>query len=130
MSNYRLMDFHRVGQRVTPWKLAEELSALLSKSDVRPEQVKAFLHEQEQLLEQQRDEIEQRIDALKRGDRFVAAVLTEKCAGWGLCADVCPASAIDVNEHAVINWDMCTCCGKCVSECPNEAIILISIINQ
>jgi len=37
---------------------------------------------------------------------------------------VCPAGAIEVNEQAVVNDEACTGCAVCVSECPNEAIIL------
>jgi len=44
--------------------------------------------------------------------------------GCGICVDVCPENAIEVNERAVINADACTGCATCVSECPNEAIIL------
>ncbi|HIJ54405.1 MAG TPA: 4Fe-4S binding protein [Planctomycetes bacterium] len=55
---------------------------------------------------------------------MVAVVLAEKCTGCGICADVCPAGAIEVNEQAIVNAEACTGCAACVSECPNEAIIL------
>jgi ferredoxin len=48
----------------------------------------------------------------------------EKCAGCGICVDVCPAGAIEVNQQAVVNDEACTGCAACVSECPNEAIVI------
>ncbi|OGL45837.1 MAG: ferredoxin [Candidatus Schekmanbacteria bacterium RBG_13_48_7] len=49
---------------------------------------------------------------------------SEKCTGCGICVDVCPEGAIEVNQQAVVNNEACTGCAICVSECPDEAIIL------
>jgi ferredoxin len=53
----------------------------------------------------------------------VAAKIDEnKCNGCGTCKDICPVSAIKIeNEKAVISED-CVECGACVNQCPNEAI--------
>jgi len=33
-------------------------------------------------------------------------------------------NAIEVNQEAVVNDETCTGCAACVSECPNEAIVI------
>lgn len=76
------------------------------------------------MLEQQKQQLNQRITKLESGRRAVAVVDSENCTGCGICVDVCPAGAIEVNGQAVINTDACTGCAVCVSECPNEAIII------
>ncbi len=50
-------------------------------------------------------------------------VKNEECVGCGACEDVCPQSAIKIeNDIAVINEKDCVDCGACVDECPNSAI--------
>ena len=98
-----------------------------SESDVDPEQAQAFLQNQLQICEQQRHQIDQRIKELETGYKLVAVVLSEKCAGCGICTDVCTVNAIEINGHAVVNTEDCTGCGNCVTECPNEAVILTSV---
>jgi len=90
-----------------------------------PEQELAALKQQAEMLEQQKQQLNQRITQLESGQKAVAVVDSEKCAGCGICVDVCPAGAIEVNQHAVVNDEACTGCAACVSECPNEAIILV-----
>jgi len=90
----------------------------------KPEQELAALKQQAELLEQQKRQLNKRISELESGRKAVAVVDYGKCAGCGICADVCPADAIEVNEQAVVNAEACTGCAVCVSECPNEAIIL------
>lgn len=53
-----------------------------------------------------------------------AVVDKEKCAGCGICVDVCPQDAIIIDTVAKIDVDRCIGCGICVKECPNEAISL------
>ena len=92
-----------------------------------PEQELAALKQQAELLEQQRQQLNNRIAQLESGRKAVAVVDSKKCTGCGICVDVCPTNAIEVievNEHAVVNAETCTGCAACVSECPNEAIIL------
>ena len=112
-----------VGFGVGNWPAVEQ-PASPSESDVDPAQVQVFLQDQAQVLEQQKHQTEQRIRELETGRRSVAVVLSDRCAGCGICVDVCPVNAIEVNGHAVVDPDICTGCTACVSECPNEAIII------
>ena len=48
----------------------------------------------------------------------------EKCTGCAKCVDVCPVSAIKMENGKAVISDECVDCGACVSECPNEAISL------
>ena len=88
------------------------------------EQELAALKQQAEQLEQQKQQLNRRITQLESGRKAIAVIDSEKCAGCGICADVCPAGAIEVNEQAVVNDEVCTGCAICVTECPNEAIIL------
>jgi len=58
----------------------------------------------------------------------------EKCAGCGVCEDVCPVEAIRVSDGvARIDQDRCNECEPfgyaqdmaCVEACPNEAILVV-----
>jgi heterodisulfide reductase subunit A len=62
-------------------------------------------------------------------DPFVAEVTPERCAGHGLCAEVCPiegairlTAAAGQSRQARVNPALCTGCGICVPECPENAI--------
>ena len=105
------------------WPVVEQ-PASPSESNIEPDQALVVLREQQQVLEQQKHQIEQRISELETVHRLVAVVIPEKCAGCGICTDVCPVNAIEINEHAVVDAATCTGCAACVSECPNEAVIL------
>jgi predicted Fe-Mo cluster-binding NifX family protein/ferredoxin len=89
-----------------------------------PEQELAALKQQAKLLEQQKYQINNRIAQLESGRKAIAVVDSGKCAGCGICEDVCPANAIKVNGQAVVNAEACTGCAVCVMECPNGAIVL------
>jgi predicted Fe-Mo cluster-binding NifX family protein/ferredoxin len=89
-----------------------------------PEQELAALKQQAEMLERQKQQINRRISELQTSQELVAVVLPEKCAGCGICEDVCPANAIKVNGQAVVQPELCTGCGLCVGECPNDAIVL------
>jgi ferredoxin len=105
------------------WPAAEQVASP-SESERDPEQAKAFLREQVQILERQKRQVQQRISKLETGHRSIAVVVPEKCAGCGICVDVCPAGAIEVAEKAVVNDEICTGCAVCVNECPNLAVII------
>jgi electron transport complex protein RnfB len=48
------------------------------------------------------------------------------CLGYGNCARVCPAGAIEIVDGlSVIDQDRCITCGKCVAECPRRIIRLV-----
>jgi len=50
----------------------------------------------------------------------------EKCAGCGICEDVCPVEAVRVSDGvARIDQDRCNECEACVEACPNEAILVV-----
>jgi len=89
-----------------------------------PEQELAALKQQVQMLEQQKQQLDQRMAQLESGRKAAAFVQTDKCAGCGICTDVCPANAISMNKHAVVDLKLCTACAVCVSECPNGAITI------
>jgi ferredoxin len=50
----------------------------------------------------------------------------EKCAGCGVCEDVCPVEAVRVSDGvARIDQDRCNECEACVEACPNGAILVV-----
>jgi len=56
---------------------------------------------------------------------YVALVDDEICAACGICVDVCPFSAISLDErNVVVDWEQCMGCGICAGQCPKEAISL------
>ena len=91
---------------------------------MNPEQELSALKQQVELLEQQKQQLNQRITHLESGHKAVAVIDFEKCTGCGICIDVCPTGAIEVNQQAVVNEEACNGCAACVSECPSEAIII------
>lgn len=83
-----------------------------------------MLRKELQDLEKYKQQLAERLAELESGRRAVAVVLTHKCAGCGLCSDVCPSGAICVDRHASVNPWLCSACSVCIQECPNEAIII------
>ena len=93
-------------------------------TQMNPEQELAALKQQAELLEQQKNQLNNRIRQLEGGRKAVAVVDSGKCAGCGICEDVCLENAIKVNGQALVQPELCTGCGLCVGQCPNNAIIL------
>ena len=52
----------------------------------------------------------------------VPIVDAEKCTACGVCAGLCPADAITVDEMAVIDKEKCIGCGECLAVCPFDAV--------
>jgi len=52
----------------------------------------------------------------------MAARITKKCIGCGVCVDVCPYGALELFEGLVIVSGHCTVCGSCAEVCPVGAI--------
>jgi len=55
----------------------------------------------------------------------------DDCIGCGACFQVCPATAIDMQDVKdkrvlTVNWDMCIFCGQCQTNCPTEKGIVLS----
>ena len=58
---------------------------------------------------------------------MTAAIDQERCMNCGLCVDLCPEQAINMNSNnytVEIDSSKCTGCGSCVDDCPGEAISL------
>lgn len=52
------------------------------------------------------------------------AVCKVGCIACKKCETVCPFDAIHVSDNlAVMDYDKCTSCGKCVAECPTNTIL-------
>lgn len=49
----------------------------------------------------------------------------ELCTSCGLCVTRCPAKAITIDEHAIIDLTRCIGCGVCIPKCPTNAMTLV-----
>jgi len=56
---------------------------------------------------------------------MAAVVNKEKCDGCGECVEVCPISAIQIQNGKAVVSDNCIDCGICVRSCPIGAISLL-----
>lgn len=51
------------------------------------------------------------------------AILHRKCTGCGLCKDICPFGAVDMQKGQPELNAACKVCGVCVKSCPEKAIL-------
>ncbi len=54
----------------------------------------------------------------------MAASVTKKCIGCGVCVDICPYNAIELFEGQATVSGHCTVCGACAEVCPVDAIVI------
>jgi uncharacterized Fe-S center protein len=59
-----------------------------------------------------------------KGDQhgFVKPIVNDDCTACGLCKEVCPFSAIEIEEKAAVDSECCGGCTNCVYNCPNNAM--------
>ncbi len=66
-------------------------------------------------------------------DPMIAWVDEDICVGCGVCVDVCPYSARELNEVtgiAEVDEILCTGCGGCIAACPSNACIHKNMTKQ
>ena len=51
----------------------------------------------------------------------LAPAANSACTGCGICAERCPAQAIDHADPRVVNQSQCISCMRCVAVCPHDA---------
>ena len=58
----------------------------------------------------------------------VYVIMPDLCTGCGDCIDECPEDAIEGKDKFIhmIDQDMCEQCGKCVAACEEEAIVVVT----
>ena len=47
--------------------------------------------------------------------------VSDQCAHCGVCAEVCPAGAVDTQNSRIINFEKCITCCACIKNCPQKA---------
>lgn len=50
----------------------------------------------------------------------------DACIACGICVDVCPRSAIELDDLPEIHEALCGGCGECVEACPRAALTLVA----
>jgi len=90
------------------------------------------LKAQAQAIKDQLRSVSARIRHLqgRRHSAMVAFVDSYKCAGCGLCQQVCPTFAISIDRVATVNAQRCVGCGRCVAACPRGAISLQQVLGH
>ncbi len=95
--------------------------------------------EAERIRKSYTDMAEKSVEAVQKGEEFVAFVHLDKCIGCDQCLLVCDDKAIEMydeplrnpnlesenNKKAKILRDDCTGCRLCVLACPTDAIVMI-----
>ena len=57
----------------------------------------------------------------KASNAGIVPVATKDCVKCGICASKCPVAAIDKDNPAKVNKQVCISCMRCVSVCPHKA---------
>jgi len=116
---------------IAPEPLPYEPPRRITTLPTRPEIGQGYhlqtLKEQTQAIEARLRYLDKRISEIEQGSTpsaFIAFVDSDRCVGCGICQDMCPASAISVDEIARVDPKRCIGCGNCVEECPMGALAL------
>lgn len=56
---------------------------------------------------------------------FTPSIDKDECNACGSCIDICPVSALKMDEIPIVDVDICIGCGLCVTHCPPESIKLV-----
>jgi 2-oxoglutarate ferredoxin oxidoreductase subunit delta len=76
------------------------------------------------------------LQPVERGEPAFRPVVVsdERCKGCGLCVDVCPPHALELDERFVnalghhvarlVDPDACTSCAKCARVCPDAVLTI------
>ncbi|MBR2183366.1 MAG: 4Fe-4S binding protein [Acidaminococcaceae bacterium] len=56
--------------------------------------------------------------------RFTVSVDREHCTGCGICARICPAHNITVQNQKAVVGDRCAHCMACVHGCPHGGMLV------
>ncbi len=51
-------------------------------------------------------------------------IINDQCSGCGVCVQVCPFSALSVDQNTARVNENCQLCGVCIQACPEQAIAL------
>jgi Pyruvate/2-oxoacid:ferredoxin oxidoreductase delta subunit len=62
---------------------------------------------------------------LLQRSNFVSQINEETCSACKTCAGRCPVGAIEVDEFAVVDGELCIGCGICVPTCKTESVRLV-----
>ncbi|MBI5001414.1 MAG: CoB--CoM heterodisulfide reductase iron-sulfur subunit A family protein [Euryarchaeota archaeon] len=61
------------------------------------------------------------MQGIVKSEGIISVIDPERCSGCGLCVEVCPYTAIELDERkvAVVNETLCKGCGACAAACPS-----------
>ncbi len=62
------------------------------------------------------------LQGIVKGEGIISRIDPDKCSGCGLCVEVCPYGALQLDEDlkiAVVNVTLCKGCGACSGACPS-----------
>ena len=71
-------------------------------------------------------DVETKNKAYKKLPGVSISVDTELCTGCGICADICFAAEMRIEDGVALVGDDCKGCARCVTACPEGAITLVT----